>query len=370
MRAETVTLSLCGDVMLGRGIDQILPHPCDPTLHEVFVRDARTYVALAEQMNGSIPRPVDYAWPWGDALEVLDDLGPDLRLLNLETSVTCKDTFALHKGINYRMAPRNLPCLTVAAPDACVLANNHVLDFGRPGLDETLDVLSGAGVATVGAGRDLAEARRPVVRRLEGGGRVVVFAIGTPSSGVPLEWAAAKDRPGVHLVAVLSGSSADDVLARIRQATQEADVVVVSIHWGSNWGYEIEREQIRFAHALIDGGVDLVYGHSSHHPRPIEVYKDRLILYGCGDFINDYEGITGYAEYRDELRLLYLAELRAGTGELIGLSMVPLRAERMRLRRTSHEDAQWLRKVLDRTSRPFHARVDLTPDATLALRRP
>lgn len=367
MRAEVVTLSLCGDVMLGRGIDQILPHPVDPTLREAFVHDARTYVALAEQVNGSIPRPVDYAWPWGDALEVLDDLAPDLRVLNLETSITAQDTFAPHKGINYRMAPRNLPCLTIAAPDACVLSNNHILDFERPGLEETLDLLADAGVATAGAGRDLAEARRPVVRQIKGGGRVLVFAIGTPSSGVPLEWAATTNRPGVHLVAVLSGTTATDVIHRIQRLKQPTDIVVVSIHWGSNWGYQVEREQIRFAHTLIDGGVDLVHGHSSHHPRPIEVYENRLILYGCGDFINDYEGITGYAQYRDELRLLYIASLRAGTGELLDLQMIPFRSERMRLRRATQGDAQWLRDVLDTTSRPFNTQVALTPPTTLTL---
>ena len=75
---------------------------------------------------------------------------------------------------------------------------------------------------------------------------------------------------------------------------------------------------MRFAHWLVDGGVDIVHGHSSHHPRPIEVYRDRLILYGCGDFIDDYEGIEGYEQYRDDLVLMYFATLSPATGELIG----------------------------------------------------
>jgi hypothetical protein len=65
-----VTLFLGGDVMLGRGVDQILPHPGDPTLRERSVRDAQTYVALVARVNGGISRPVDWSWPWGDALEV------------------------------------------------------------------------------------------------------------------------------------------------------------------------------------------------------------------------------------------------------------------------------------------------------------
>ena len=65
MRDGLVTLFLCGDVMLGRGVDQILPHPGDPTLRQGYVRDARTYVGLAEAVNGPVPRPVDFSWPWG-----------------------------------------------------------------------------------------------------------------------------------------------------------------------------------------------------------------------------------------------------------------------------------------------------------------
>src|SRR5690606_10004038 len=98
--------------------------------------------------------------------------------------------------------------------------------------------------------------------------------------------------------------------------------VVVSIHWGSNWGYEVTDAQVAFAHALIDGGVDVVHGHSSHHPRPFEVYRDRLVLYGCGDFLNDYEGISGYEAYRSELTLLYLPTL-APDGALRSMSLVP-----------------------------------------------
>ncbi|GAB3904645.1 hypothetical protein GCM10027612_72870 [Microbispora bryophytorum subsp. camponoti] len=193
---DPVTLFLCGDVMLGRGVDQILPHPGDPALEESSVRDARAYVELAEAANGPIPRPVGYSWPWGDALEVLDEAAPDVRVLNLETSVTRGRDFAPGKQVHYRMNPANLPALAVARPDVCVLANNHVLDFGVQGLTETLDALAEAGLDQAGAGRDEDEARRPAVVALPGGGRVLVFAVAMPSSGVPGEWAAARDRPG------------------------------------------------------------------------------------------------------------------------------------------------------------------------------
>jgi poly-gamma-glutamate synthesis protein (capsule biosynthesis protein) len=125
-----VRLFLSGDVMLGRGVDQILPHPVDPALAEPYVRDAREYVALAEAVNGPIPRPVDPSYPWGEALDVLERAAPDARIVNLETAVTAGGERAPGKPLHYRMHPANLPALTVARPDVCVLANNHVLDHG------------------------------------------------------------------------------------------------------------------------------------------------------------------------------------------------------------------------------------------------
>ena len=145
-----MTMFLCGDVMTGRGVDQILPHPGDPQLRESYVREATGYVALAEAASGPVPRPVGPAWPWGDALAVLGDLAPDVRLINLETSITRNGDFAPGKQVHYRMNPANIGCLTVAQPDVCALANNHVLDFGRGGLAETLDTLAGAGLPAAG----------------------------------------------------------------------------------------------------------------------------------------------------------------------------------------------------------------------------
>src|SRR5687768_12386434 len=118
------TLFLCGDVMLGRGIDQILPHPGDPQLYESHVKSAATYVELAERTKGPIPKPVDFRYVWGDALAELQRAQPDARIINLETSIT-RSTDPAPKGINYKMSPDNTPCLTAADIDCCVLANNH-----------------------------------------------------------------------------------------------------------------------------------------------------------------------------------------------------------------------------------------------------
>lgn len=367
MDSGVLRVFLCGDVMLGRGVDQILSSPVDPTLHESYIRDARDYVALAEAVNGPIRRPVADAWPWGDALGILDEAHVDLRILNLETSVTRSEEYAAGKAVNYRMAPENVGSLLAVRPDICVLANNHTLDYGRSGLVETLDVLARAGVRVAGAGRDLADARRPAAAPWAGG-QVVVLALGTVSAGVPGSWAAGENRPGVNL-APLTEQAAAEVAAQAAQVRRPGDIVVVSVHWGSNWGYDVPEEQVRFAHALVDAGVDVVHGHSSHHPRPVEVYRRRLVLYGCGDLVNDYEGIPGYESFRDDLRLLYLVDLEPDGG-LAGLEMVPVQARRLRLHRASAADARWLARTLSRAGRPFGSAVEVTPSGTLRLSEP
>ncbi|SCL32512.1 poly-gamma-glutamate synthesis protein (capsule biosynthesis protein) [Micromonospora rhizosphaerae] len=351
-----VTLFLAGDVMTGRGVDQILPRPGPPALREPAVTDAGRYVELAESVAGPVPRPAPPEWPWGDALRLLDELRPDVRMVNLETSVTDRGEYAPGKPIHYRMHPANVHCLTAARLDICALANNHVLDFGPEGLTDTVDALRRAGITPVGAGRDEDEAWRPAQVPLDAGGRLLLWSVGAPSSGVPPQWAAAAGRPGVAYLPEASDATAEALAERVAREAGPADLVVVSVHWGSNWGYEVPDEHRRFAHRLVESGVHVVHGHSSHHPRPIEVHRGRLILYGCGDLIDDYEGIGGEESYRPELRLLHLPTFDAGTGELHRLRLAPVRMRRMRLQRAAPEEARWLAELLDGLGAPYRTR--------------
>ncbi len=125
----------------------MLPHPGDPRLYESYIKSAVGYVELAETANGPIPKPVAFSYIWGEALEVLERRAPDVRIINLETAVTTSEAWE-KKGINYRMHPENISCLAAAKIDCAVLANNHVLDWGEPGLIETLETLKKANVKT------------------------------------------------------------------------------------------------------------------------------------------------------------------------------------------------------------------------------
>ena len=369
MENANTTLFLCGDVMTGRGIDQVLPNPSDPMIHEPYLKNARGYVEIAERVNGPIPQPVGFPYIWGDALDELERVVPDLRMINLETSITKSDDYWRGKEIHYRMNPENIPCLTSAWIDYCSLANNHILDWGYSGLKETLETLKKVNVKTAGAGQDLKEAETPAVMEVKGKGRVIVFSLGSVTSGVPLEWAALGKRPGVSLLKNFSDQTIHQIREKVEKVKRPGDIVIASIHWGGNWGYEIPRQQVSFAHKLIDHArVDLIHGHSSHHVKGIEVYKDRLILYGCGDFLNDYEGIEGYEYYRDDLTLMYFPSLNPSTGKLAALRMTPVQIKHFRLNRGSNADALWLSDILNREGKKFGTRVELNKDNSLTLK--
>jgi len=359
-----VRLFLCGDVMCGRGVDQVLAHPCSPEIYEDYMGSAEEYVVLAEQASGPIPRRNAPAYIWGAALEEFERRRPNARIINLETAVTRSNDWA-HKGINYRMSPENADCLIAGGIDCCVLANNHVLDWGHAGLDETLATLQKLNIKRTGAGRNLREAKTPAVIELDQA-RLLIFSFGSTSSGIPPGWAATGKDAGINLLADLSEASALEVADQIATWRQPGDLVVASIHWGSNWGYHIPHEQTNFARTLIDkAGISIVHGHSSHHPRPIEIYHDRLILYGCGDFLNDYEGIRGYERYRDDLALMYFADLDPKSGSLCALSLVPLQIQKLRLTIPSQSDVEWIKQALDRESRPFGTRIMLASEGRL-----
>jgi poly-gamma-glutamate synthesis protein (capsule biosynthesis protein) len=363
-----IKVFMCGDVMTGRGIDQVLAHPSDPLIHESYLKSARGYVQLAETANGPIRQPVSSGYIWGDALAELKRAAPDVSLINLETSITVSNDYWKGKGIHYRMNPQNIASLTAAGIDVCALANNHVLDWGHVGLLETLATLQKVNIKTAGAGPNAAAAGAPAVIGIDDRQRVIVFSFGLPSSGIPSSWSAAPNRPGVNLLKNLSVKSVRHIQQKVQSIKRDGDLVVVSVHWGGNWGYDIPRRQIEFAHRLVDdGGADIVHGHSSHHVKAIEVYKGKLILYGCGDFLNDYEGIGGYEKFRADLSLMYFATLDSSTGNLVDLQMVAMQIRRFQTQRASRADTRWLGDTLNREGRSFGTRVMMHSDNRLIL---
>lgn len=354
---NNVTIFLSGDVMTGRGVDQIMQSPSNPLLQEYYVKNAQDYVTMAIELNGQIPYPVSPEYIWGDALDLITDNKIKARIINLETSITKHDFFA-QKGINYRMNPKNASCLTTAKIDCCVLANNHVLDFGQEGLIETLETLKKNNIFSSGAGLNLEQAEQPAIIPFEKG-RILVFSFGLITSGISLLWAATIDKPGVNILTDFSENSLKKIKTLVENYKQENDIAILSLHWGGNWGYEISDEERKFAHTIIDQcEIDILHGHSSHHPKGIEIYQNKLILYGCGDLINDYEGIAGYEGFRGDLSFLYFPTTDSKTGRLVSLGLVPRQMKKFCLNKPSEQDANWLMSVIQRESKKLTPEIE------------
>ncbi len=165
-----------------------------------------------------------------------------------------------------------------------------------------------------------------------------------------------------------SGREVDRIALAVARHRKRGDLVVASIHWGGNWGYAVPRAMRDFAHGLIDAAqVDVVHGHSSHHPMGIEVHGDRPIFYGCGDFINDYEGISGYQEFQPELRAMYFVTLETETCRLRGLEVVPMRVRRFRIEHAPRAGARWLAGTIERESRRLGTRLAARADGRVVL---
>jgi poly-gamma-glutamate synthesis protein (capsule biosynthesis protein) len=328
------------------------------------------YVKLAERASGLIRRPAEFSYIWGDALEIFRTEQPQAKVINLETTITRSDTHWRSKDVHYKMSPENIGCLTSAGIDCCVLANNHMLDWGIPGLLDTMKALDNAGIKHAGAGRNLREAQEPAILPAGEDSRVIVFSLGWTSSGIPTAWSAEEDGPGLYVIETQRNDPIRTLAQQIDRIKRRGDIVIVSIHWGGNWGYKIPGNQKEFAHRLVDEArVDILHGHSSHHVKAIEVYKERLILYGCGDFLNDYEGIASYENFRGDLALMYFAALNPATGKLLALRMIPTQVRRFRVNRTSDADTQWLEALLNREGKRFGTAVQRSAEHFMTLDR-
>lgn len=264
------------------------------------------------------------------------------------------------KGINYRMHPKNVDVIQTAKIDCCVLSNNHVLDWGFKGLEETLDTLKNGNCNYVGAGKNAKEAESPVIFEIPGKGRVIVFACGHISSGVPFQWKATEKRSGINWVDITSSKSVREIAKTVEKIKKPGDIVVYSIHWGGNWGWETPPEQKLFAHGLIDEAmVDVIHGHSSHHVKGFEIYNGKLIIYGCGDFLSDYEGISSIKceEFHDDRSLMYFPEIDLLTGKLVAMTMVPMELKKLCVNRASPSAVEWLHQTMKKQCGKFGVNV-------------
>jgi poly-gamma-glutamate synthesis protein (capsule biosynthesis protein) len=246
-------LLFVGDVMLGRLVNQMLK-----------------------------ARPPDY--PWGDTLPLI--AAANFRLCNLECVLADhgRPWSLTPKMFHFRSDAKNVAVLKAAHIDCVSLANNHILDYEDVALFEMLTLLDEAGVGYAGAGRTLAECLQPAIALVQGQNiGVIAFTDNEPV------WEATEKQPGLLYVPVeVHARRAKRLLELVGQSKAVVDILIVSAHWGPNWGYRPPAEHPPFARALIDAGADIIFGHSGHVFRGIEWYQGKPTLYCAGDFIDDY----------------------------------------------------------------------------------
>lgn len=355
-----------GDTMLGRLIDQMFPQH----VHEP--EEAR----IVKSFRSSNPDLANYTplTPWGNTIPLLHSA--DLNLLNLETSATTHPMKWPNKVFNYRMHPANIAALEAAKINYAGLANNHTLDFCEPGLLETVRTVKKAGVAFAGAGESREEATNPAVLRLKRGKRdddyeIYVWA----AADHPRDWAGVET---FHFIDYTPQTRSRLKELLTRPTPKSPALKIFSVHWGPNYSWQPAKEIQDLAHFLIDEcGIDIIHGHSSHHVQGVEKYKGRLIIYGCGDFVDDY-ALT--PEYRNDLSGVWRVcveedeqgesgvsgsdiSRREGGGKLKlkMLEVFPTIIERFRARRleAGEPDSEWVRQRIKSLSAEFGTKVDL-----------
>ena len=248
-------------------------------------------------------------FPWGDTLPVFREA--DCRICNLECVISDKGRpwSATPKVFHFRSDLKNIETLKVAGIDAVSTANNHSLDYEYDALFEMLAALEEAGIRQAGAGRDLEEASKPAI--FERMGRKAAFIAFTDNEGA---WEAKEHKPGVHYVPVdEEDPRAKRLFDIVTAAEKTSDIVIVSAHWGPNWGYEPVPSHVPFAHRLIDSGAQIVFGHSCHVFQGVEFYREGVIIYSAGDFIDDYA--VDEVEKNDE-SFLFIASANGGVSSL------------------------------------------------------
>lgn len=224
------------------------------------------------------------AYPWGDTLPLFRLA--DWRTCNLECVISDHGSpwSRTPKPFHFRSDARNLAVLKAAHIDAVSLANNHSLDFDYPALFDLLRSLDRAGIAHSGAGAHLDQAARAAISNVRG------FQVGVVSfTDNQSEWEATSEQPGVFYAPVdWEDERTEKVLESVRVARQQVDLLIVAAHWGPNWGSFPPPEHASFARKLVQAGADVIFGHSPHVGRGIEICNGRPILYSTGDFIDDY----------------------------------------------------------------------------------
>jgi poly-gamma-glutamate synthesis protein (capsule biosynthesis protein) len=268
----------------------------------------------------------------------------DLFVLNLECCISARGEPwpAPGKAFFFRAPPAAADALAQLGVHCVTLANNHALDFGAEALLDTVEHLRAAGIAAVGAGADLAQARAPTVLEADGFRLAVIGVCDHPAG-----FAAGPQTPGVAL-APLADRLPEWLADAVRAARRDADAVLVTPHWGPNMVSRPVPPVRKAAERLLAAGATVVAGHSAHVFHGVE----GSVLYDLGDFVDDY---ATDATLRNDLGLLFLLSL--DTAGPIRLDALPLKLDYCHTRPADGDDAAWIERRFRAACAAFGTRV-------------
>lgn len=321
MLSEKLVIGLTGDVMIGRSVDPVIS------------REGYLYV-------------------WGNMLPLLRST--NMNIVNLETTLTRSEK-EVPKVFHFKAAPDKVKTLTEAHIGFVNLANNHILDYSEEGLIETLQVLQNAGIQSAGAGMNEEEAGRPsFIEKNNFRVGLLGFTDNEPA------WSAGLNKSGINYIDISVKKHRQKALEAIEKAGKEADIVIVSIHWGPNMQEEPPDEFIAFAHDMIEKGADIIHGHSAHIFQGVEVYHNKLVLYDTGDFVDDY---VVDPVLKNNHSFLFLAEVtRKGIERL---QLIPALINNYQVNRATGKSYEWSIKRIQQLSGRFGTAVSDTGEVSL-----
>jgi len=298
-------------------------------------------IMLASRV-GEVIREKGVDYPWAQVQDTL--ASADITVGNLECAVGGGNyTPVPDKKFTFLAVPESIAGARRAGIDVLTLANNHVLDFGPEALLETILVLKNNDILYTGAGGNAQEALEPVI--LERNGLkvgIVAFSLVVPW----LQWVAGPNTPGIN-----SGYHYEQVYNSVRELDKETDLVIVSLHWGTELADKPTLQQQELARKLIDLGADVVVGHHPHVLQGLEIYKQGLIAYSLGNFIFTLSG-----DYRG--RQSMILQVDAGDRGIYGARVYPAQIEYGRTVPAGEKDRLAIIKRLQNLSLEFNTNIN------------
>lgn len=291
----------------------------------LFVGDVMLGRLVNEALKTKLPEYV-----WGDTLPIFQDA--NLRICNLECVISnWGEPMNPEKTFHFRTDAKNVAVLNAAGINLVSLANNHSLDFGEAALTDTLKLLNQAGISHTGAGRDIEEAQRATILPVNN----VTIGFLAVSDNEP-GWEATEKSAGIYYVPInINDRRAKNLFEFVKKSKEQVDLLLVSTHWGPNWDYRPPKEHPLFARKLIDCGADIIFGHSAHVFRGVEIYRGCPILYSCGDFIDDYA--VDEVEKNDE-SFIFVVKIEGS--QIVSLDLFPTVIRESQAQRATGDEAE------------------------------